>query len=156
MKQILLITLLAATTIVASAQTVTKAKSGADAKAETEIKQMADAYAKAMKNLNVDALASMLTENTMVSDNNGALGDKAKYLAALRARVGQGQYDDYHFEDIVIHLYGNAAVINLIVVSKGSSKNGPFNSRSRGTGTFVKQKGQWLVASIHTSSIKQP
>ncbi len=74
----------------------------------------------------------------------------------FRANVRQGKYDDYHYEDIVIHTYGNAAAINLVIVSKGSAKNGPFDSRLSGTGMFVKQKGQWQVAAIHNSTIKQP
>ena len=156
MKQFLLITLLAATAIFASAQTATKAKSGADAKAEQEIRQMADDYAKAIRNINADALASMLTEDFIISDGNGALSDKAKFLASIRARVGQWQYDDYHFEDILIHVYGNAAVLNLVIVSKGSTKNGPFNSRLRATGIIVKQKGQWQAVATHISTIKQP
>ncbi|NOT59127.1 MAG: nuclear transport factor 2 family protein [Acidobacteria bacterium] len=80
MKQILLIALLTAATFTVVAQTPTKAKSGADAKAEQEIRQLANEYAKAMKNLNADALASMLTEEMILSDGNGAVSDKAKML----------------------------------------------------------------------------
>ena len=148
MKQLLLIAILATSATFAAAQTPSKA--------EQEIKQFAEEYAKAMVNIDADALAQLLSDDLIISDNNGNLSDKANFLASIRARVGQFKYDDYHFEDMVIHTYGNAAAINLVIVSKGSAKNGPFDSRLSGTGMFVKQKGQWQAVAIHTSTIKQP
>ncbi len=148
MKQLLLLVILATSATFAAAQTPSKA--------EQELKQFLEKYAKAQFNLDADTMASMLSDDLILSDGNGNVSDKAKSLASIRANVRQGQYDDYHYEDVVIHVYGNAAAINLVIVSKGSTKNGPFNSRGRGTGMFVKQKGQWQAVAIHTSTIKQP
>lgn len=153
MKKIFLIALCIAATALVPAQPPTK--SGANAKAEQEVRQMLDEYAKATKNINADALASMLTDDLIISNSDGTLGSKAKFMAAVRANVNQNQFDDYHYENIVIHVYGNVAAVHLIIASKGSTKNGPFDSRQHGTGMIVKQKGKWQAAAIHTSTIKQ-
>lgn len=159
MKQILFVAVLAAATLFAAAQTTNlpaKAKSGADAKAEQEIKQRSAEYGKAMLNLDADALSRMLADEVFISESNGAVSNKADFLARLRANPNQGKYDDYHFEDMVINVYGNTAVLNLVIVSKGRSKNGEFSGRARSTAMVVKQKGQWQVVAFHNSTIKQP
>ena len=159
MKPILLIAVLMAATLVVAAQTTTppaKAKSGADTKAEQEIKQRAAEYEKAMLNRDADALSRMLADELLISDGNGAVFGKARFLEGTKANTNQVKYDDYHFEEMVINVYGNTAVLNLITVSKGRHKNGEFSGRARTTAMVVKQKGQWQVVAFHNSTIKQP
>ena len=159
MKPILLVAVLLTATLLATAQTTNlpaKAKSGADAKAEQEIKQRAAEYEKAMLNRDADALSRMLADELIISDGNGAVFGKARFLEGMRANPNQAKNDDYHFEDVMINVYGNAAVLNLVIVAKGRSKNGEFSGRTRSTSMVVKQKGQWQVVAFHNSTIKQP
>ncbi len=159
MKPILLLAVLLTATLWAAAQTTNppaKAKSGADAKAEQEIKQRAAEYEKAMLNRDADALSRMLAEELLISDGNGAVYGKAPFLEATKAIPNQVKYDDYHFEEMVMNVYGNTALLNLITVSKGRHKNGEFSGRARTTAMVVKQKGQCQVVAFHNSTIKQP
>lgn len=155
MKQILLIVLLTAAAFTAVAQTPAKAKSGADAKAEQEIKQKAAEYEKAMRQRDADALAPLLADELIVSEGNGNTYGKAQLLQGLKANTNQSQYDDYHFEEMTTNVYRDSAVVNLVVVMKGRSKNGEFNGRMRSTSMVVKQKGQWKVVAFHNSTPKQ-
>ncbi len=158
MKPILLIAVLMAATLVAAAQTTTppaKAKSGADAKAEQELKQKAAEYEKAMRQRDAAALAPLLAEELIVTEGNGTVYGKARLLESLKANANQSQYDDYHFEEMTTNVYGNTAVTNLVVVMKGRSKNGEFNGRMRSTAMAVKQKGQWQIVAFHNSTPKQ-
>ncbi|NOT64064.1 MAG: nuclear transport factor 2 family protein [Acidobacteria bacterium] len=126
----------------------------AQSKAEQEIKQRAVDYEKAMLNRDADALAAMMADDMFISDGNGNLIPKSRFIENVKANPNQGKYDDYHFEEMVIHVYGDTAVLNLIIVSKGSSKNGAFNTRTRSTSMVVKKQGRWQIVAFHNSVSK--
>ena len=126
----------------------------AQSKAEQEIRQNAAAYEKAMFNRDADALSAMMADDMFISDGNGNLIPKARFIENVKANPNQGKYDDYRFEDMVIHVYGDTAVLNLIIVSKGRSKNGEFNTRTRSTSMVVKKQGRWQIVAFHNSVSK--
>jgi len=151
MRRILLIVILS---VVIPSSDFGQTNATADARAEQDIKKLADEYRANMLNRNVDALARLYAEDMIITGNNGQARSKASYIEALKANSNKIKYDSWEIENMVIHIYGNTAVSNQIVVAKGRDKNGEFNTQSRSTATYVKLQDRWQIVAVHISTVK--
>jgi ketosteroid isomerase-like protein len=59
------------------------------------------------------------------------------------------------YDEAKAHVYGNAAVVNYILIVKGRDKEGKdYANRYRNTVVWVTQQGHWRMAAIHVSRIR--
>ncbi|HZE64146.1 MAG TPA: gamma-glutamylcyclotransferase [Pyrinomonadaceae bacterium] len=59
------------------------------------------------------------------------------------------------YDAATAHVYGNAAVVNYILIVKGRDREGKdYANRYRITVVWVKQQGHWRMAAIHVSRIR--
>lgn len=95
----------------------------------------------------IDEYATHLTADYARTSSEGKMEGRDAALAGWRAR---GTSAPLQPTDLWIRVYGDAAVLTGVVT--GSDTTAP---RSRMTKTFVRQRGQWLLAALHSSDIAQ-
>jgi hypothetical protein len=95
----------------------------------------------------IDAYATHLTSDYARTTRQGRLDRRDTALASWRARGASGPMQP---TDLWVRVYGDAAVLTGVVA--GADTSAP---RTRITKTFVRQRGQWLLAALHSSDIAQ-
>jgi hypothetical protein len=63
----------------------------------------------------------------------------------IRGVVGTDRVRSASNEDMMVHDYGNTAVVTGILVVRGTGRNGPFSRRYRYTDTWHRIDGSWRV-----------
>ena len=63
----------------------------------------------------------------------------------IRSVVGPDRVEWAGNEDMVVHDYGNTAVVTGILAVRGMGKDGPFSRRYRYTDTWLRMNGRWRV-----------
>ena len=84
---------------------------------------------------------------------DGSTEDRQAAIDALKN--GTAKYSSIDVADRQIHVYGNAAVVTGKATVKGTMNGNSVDGDYRITRTWVKQGGQWKVASFHTTRIGQ-
>lgn len=95
----------------------------------------------------VDEYATHLTSDYARTTQQGRLERRDAALASWRTRGAGAAVQP---TELWVRVYGDAAVLTGVVT--GANRSGP---RARITKTFVRQRGQWLLAALHGSSIAQ-
>ena len=95
----------------------------------------------------IDEYATHLAADYARTSSDGQLERRDAALAGWRARGAGGRMRP---TDLWVRVYGDAAVLTGVVT--GSEANAPS---SRMTKTFVRQRGQWLLAALHSSNLTQ-
>jgi ketosteroid isomerase-like protein len=54
-------------------------------------------------------------------------------------------------ENMVVHMYGNTAIVTGAYLEKGKDKGKPFERRGRFTDTWVNLSGEWRCVASHFS-----
>jgi ketosteroid isomerase-like protein len=95
------------------------------------------------------ALNQLLSESLVYVEYDGTLLNKKEFLeSTLHNDVEQEQINN---DGMIVHLYGNAAVVTGLYRDKGIQKGKPFSRRGRFTDTWINQNGVWqCVASQST------
>ncbi len=101
---------------------------------------------------------SALMDTSYVYVGLDGLTGKAEDLKAMHDNISQRLknghvIDTFHLEDMRVKIYDNTAVVTFVIVTFGSTKDGPFqNRRTRFYDVWVKREGKWkMVASQGTS-----
>ena len=97
------------------------------------------------------AVEQLLPETFVYTDTDGALMNKAKFLADVRD-------PNYRASSIVndnveVFPYQNTAVVIGIYHAKGTYKGKAFDHRGRFTDTWIYTGGTWQCAASHTTLI---
>jgi uncharacterized protein (TIGR02246 family) len=129
--------------------------SGAVARADTAEQAVIAAenqVTKAAQTNDADLFASLLTENTVSTDEDGTvLVGKAANVADFK----EATLTSFKMTDLKVTVFRDAAVATGTYAGKGTYKGKPYDSRGRFTDTWVKQNGKWLLAADHTSQFKK-
>lgn len=87
---------------------------------------------------------------TFVSDTGG-LTTKAQRLAAFKS--GELKFESVSFDDVNVHIYGDAAVATFIVTSKYAPGVKSLGGKFMTTATFIKMKGRWQEIAAQSTRI---
>ena len=100
------------------------------------------------------ALDRLLTDDYIFTAPGGAISDKKQLIAGVKNDVPEeGQTISY--EDVKAHVYGEAAVVNYLLVVKGRDpKRRDYTNRYRNTVVWVRQQGHWRMAAIHATRMR--
>lgn len=110
-------------------------------------------YARHIKNRDVDAVANILADEYLFTDNDGKVKTKAEDLADYKSR--QVKFDVFETSDQKVRVIGNGAAIETGTVRyKGTSNGKAIEGNERYTTTWVWRGGRWQVAADHISEIK--
>jgi len=85
------------------------------------------------------------------TDESGKSATKAEERALVQAPPASLNAS-LNNEDMKVRLYGNAAIVTGLIVSKVQGQ-GSLSFKSRFTDTFVKRKGRWQVVARHYSRV---
>ncbi|MBQ5950077.1 nuclear transport factor 2 family protein [Massilia sp. ST3] len=99
----------------------------------------------------VDALERLIAPDFVLVHSDGRVQRKADYLAELRSR--QRVNGPIVNQDVTIREYGAVAVVNGVSVQSAVSNGKPWSGRFRFTRVWLKQGGDWVLVSSHSSRI---
>ena len=99
------------------------------------------------------ALAGLIADTFISTDNDGTFVSRAQFLA---------DNNDLSYApsvmtntDETVFLYEDTAVVAGTYHAKGLSKGKPFDHYGRFTDTWVYSSGKWLCVASHTSPLKK-
>lgn len=109
--------------------------------------QWSDAYVKG----DVAVLERIEADDIVQIDADGNLFTKADDIAEVKA--GIYKVKSWTREEMTVRPYGDTAVINGVARTQGTYKGKDFDSRSRGTDTWMKKDGRWQCVSGQSTRI---
>lgn len=99
------------------------------------------------------ALAGLVADTFISTDNGGVFMDKAQFLSDnMDLSYAPSLMTN---KDERVFLYENVAVVAGIYHAKGLNKGRPFDHYGRFTDTWVYLNGKWLCVASHTSALKK-
>lgn len=124
-------------------------KKGGD---EQAVRQLINDLASALSRNDVAALDRIYAADYVVTNENGAMTDKATRLAAIKS--GALKFESVNFTDIGVRVYDDAAVARFRGNSKVQSTDAqPLGGDLRVTTTLVKTKGGWQIVAAHVTRV---
>jgi uncharacterized protein (TIGR02246 family) len=130
---------------------VPKETSASVEETKREVLQVNEAMSKAIRSKDTDALARILCDDFVYTNQTGELLTKAQMLANIRS--GKLTTVQQRYENLVPHVFGNTVVLTgtskTTLVYAGQRSDGP----RRFTRVYVKQDGEWRVAAQHVSLV---
>ena len=99
------------------------------------------------------ALAAILADGFVSTDEQGRLSDKASILARLKSG-GRRNFQSIELSNVRVHVYGDAAVVTGINSTTGTLDGKPEALKMAFTDTFIRQNGVWRAVATHDSEVR--
>jgi hypothetical protein len=123
--------------------------------AEQEVLRLADAWATAELRGDTTFLERILTDDYIGIGPLGFMLTKQEWL--VRHQAGDLKYESFSLDEVKVRVYNNdAAVLTGRQVQNGAYRGNSIQAQFRTTLVFVRQQGQWQLASLQLSTIGQP
>jgi len=136
----LLLCLLSASTLNLSAQD----KSDAAAVRALELK-----WTQSYKERNIDILSSLLSEDFVITIEDGSVYSKAGYIShSADANV---HVEIAELSDLKVRIHGDTAIVTGAYHERGDSNGNRYEYRDRLTDVWMKSGGKWQVVASHYS-----
>jgi ketosteroid isomerase-like protein len=98
-----------------------------------------------------DAMDQLLDPDFVLTDYDGAVLNKAQFLASLRDRSNQLTVEVS--QDMKLHRHGDTVVVIGATHEKGTLKGKPYEHHGRFTDTWIKRDYRWLCAASQLALI---
>jgi len=123
----------------------------ADAQTETRaaVSQALEAFRQASLANDASTLDMLMTDDCTAIVGPGLLVTKPQLLSALRD--GSFIFDELTFDDVVIRIYGNTAVVTHVMNIKERLSGTPLAGRYRTTRVFVNGDGGWRLIAFQNT-----
>jgi hypothetical protein len=116
--------------------------------AQQEVLKVRDALRETALRRDMSAWSRYVSEDCIFSTDDGTLHTKAQFIEHMGKLPPE--YDrSVNPRDYVIHVYGDAAVINFRLTGHEQFTDADIISEERQTETYVKQNGSWLLVARH-------
>lgn len=113
-------------------------------KAEQEISALSDAMIQANLKDDTSFYQKYYAEDATIVHGNGKLFTKEQEIADLKS--GALKYESIDVRERTIHLYGDTAVVHILLTFKGLLGGKPFDPIDlRRTVVWVNQHGNWKI-----------
>ncbi len=123
--------------------------------AEQEVLRLADAWATAELRGDTTFLERILTDDYIGIGPLGFMLTKQEWI--VRHQAGDLKYESFSLDEVKVRVYNNdAAVLTGRQVQNGAYRGNSIQAQFRTTLVFVRQQGQWQLASLQLSTIAQP
>ena len=119
-----------------------------------ELKHVTDTMLEAELKGDVATMERIMTDDFVAVGPRGFLIDKAAYLQGHKTH--DLQYQEMKQDELIDHTYGDAAVVTKKQSNKATFQGHDASGEFRVTQFFVKQAGQWRLASTQLSPIMGP
>jgi ketosteroid isomerase-like protein len=121
---------------------------------QNEIEKLGQDWATAERRGDIVALTSMLTDDFIGVGPLGFMLTKQEWLA--RHQTGDLTYDSLDLDEDSVRVYNDAAVLIGQQLQNAAYRGIAVDAQLRTTLVFVREEGQWQLASLHFSPIGQP
>lgn len=113
------------------------------------IKALEMKWAESYKQHNIDILSSLLSEEFVITIEDGNVFSKAGYIShtadsSVKVKVAE-------LSDLKVRLHGDTAIVTGAYHEKGESNGKPYEYHDRLTDTWMKVSGKWQVIASHYS-----
>jgi ketosteroid isomerase-like protein len=115
----------------------------------SKIIAMENLWNRAELNNDAPAVRLLLAEDFVMTVAEGTLYNKAQMVASVADKSYRP--DVLQSTDMVVHYYGNTAVVTGAYYEKGSDKGKPWERRGRFTDTWMNLEGRWQCIASHFS-----
>lgn len=118
---------------------------------ESRILALESAWNLAEENKDINALDQLLADTLVYTDFDGSFMNKAQFLTAVKNVTPNS--DQITNTDVVVHLYGDSAIVTGGYREKGIVKGKPVLRRGRFTDSWVNHNGTWLCVASQSTLI---
>ena len=117
--------------------------------AASQVRKLEEKWTVAYKERSIDILSSLLTEDFLITVEDGNTYSKAGYIThsadpSVRVEVAE-------LSDLRVRIHGNVAVVTGAYHEKGQSNHKPYEYHDRLTDVWVRVGNSWRVISSHYS-----
>jgi ketosteroid isomerase-like protein len=103
----------------------------------------------AYKRGDIEVMNSLLTDDFIITVEDGATYSKTGYIAHLRDSAEHVAVAE--ISDVKVRLHGNTAIVTGAYHEEGTTKGKPYQYNDRFTDIWVKGKGKWQLMASHYS-----
>jgi ketosteroid isomerase-like protein len=108
---------------------------------EKEVMKVEEEFGEAMIKNDADRIGTLLADDWIIIDPDGAIMDKARFLSAIRS--GALTHEAMDSQEVRVRIYGTTAIVTALTSSKAKYMGQEFSTRERATDVFVKRDGRW-------------
>lgn len=108
---------------------------------EQEIIRVCQNWDRAIQENNVDGMASFMSEDWVIVGTEGGITDRDTFLGWVRS--GALVHTLMDFEDLIVRVYNDCAVVVSRGTSSGTWEGKPFSFYEWATSTFINNNGKW-------------
>ena len=123
--------------------------------AEAEVAALGRSYTEMIRRADAAAIAGILADDYIVTDEVGTVLTKQQDLATYKDRAQSVKIDIVDYKDQKVRMISkNVAVEHSTIRFIGTRDGKPFDLVERITTTWAKRKGRWQIAADHFSYVK--
>lgn len=116
-----------------------------------ELTEMAHAWDRAMVANDPRAIGRYMADDWTIIGSDGSIGDRATFLQLVAS--GRLTHDVMTSEDLLVRVYGDAALVIARGASGGQFDGRRFFETERSSNVFVRQAGEWKCVLTHLSRL---
>ena len=121
-----------------------------DARVESELVALEHEWTEAWRRCDRETCDRLMTDDFLLTSAlDGEIATKAQFLEGIQ----WVRCDTFHFDRIVVRLYGDAAVVKADYRQTGTARGEEFSGRFRITDVWVRQRDRWRMATRHASRV---
>ena len=117
--------------------------------AASQVRKLEEKWTAAYKERNIDILSSLLTEDFLITAEDGNTYSKAGYITHSADPTVHVEVAE--LSDLRVRIRGNVAVVTGAYHEKGTSNRKPYEYHDRLTDVWVKVGNSWRVLASHYS-----
>ncbi len=117
--------------------------------AALQVRKLEEKWTAAYKERNIDILSSLLTEDFLITVEDGNTYSKAGYITHSADPTVHVEVAE--LSDLRVRIRGNVAVVTGAYHEKGTSNRKPYEYHDRLTDVWVKGGNSWRVLASHYS-----
>ena len=119
--------------------------------AETALREVVRGWDAAMVRNDPDDIGRYMASDWLIIGSDGGQSGREAFLSQVRD--GTLSHDEMTSTDVVIRVYGDAAVVTARGISGGTFRGRPFREHERQSNMFVRQGGEWRCVLTHLSRL---
>lgn len=122
--------------------------------AASQVRKLEEKWAEAYKQRNIDILSSLLTEEFVITVEDGSTYSKAGYIT--HSADSSVHVEVAELSDLRVRVHGNVAVVTGAYHERGQSNRKPYEYHDRLTDVWIKSGNSWRVLCSHYSTPLKP
>ena len=124
---------------------------GQGGSAEQQIAALSDQMIQAQLTADTSYFDKHYADDATIVHGDGEQFTKAEEIVELKS--GSLKYELNEVRERKIHVYGDTAVVALLISYKGTVSGKPFTGDLRRTVVWVKQKGNWKIVAYQVTRL---